>query len=1012
MQEKSTINFQNTLSIWRWVYCIAIVVTFIPFSAIATSDSTIIISADFPHFGTEKKLVQDLYFSTKQQQAGHVEFNCYRYSGTSDSIRVFGQKGVALKLKSGAGIYPISFGVNDANSFVLPTFYDILHHCGVIPAGSYKTFIVFTSDSGTVTRTVLRLQADSTLPATSSLSKQLNEAMVPPSKPNIWGRAKSTVSGAVPASKTLARNASKINRLFKSRGLTQQIEQRDNKSIVSLWYQDWFVGRYEMEAEKSAASQIQHQRDQITGNISSLAGTELESYRSLFSQVRELNKNSNQDKELKGELALSGNWSNGQPEYSAQDNNYYEVRADAAVEIMDIPVTVEGYYTTQDAHRQVKSSYARVHYDADKAKEKLMKLITGYKSQFSQTVAKGKGLDQVYGSYLGNLDGMKTRLIAEIYNEAGLPYKNGESFNTEGLQTQIESRLAAKMKDTAGLANTVTGKVDSAGRAQAIEARAVQIKDSATHLYNRAIKRYEQVKALEAKYEKYEGLLDQYKKTSYFDSALAYSKMSNLKNGDETTYKQLAKSASGLLPEGKAKSFIAGLTNLDIGIFPKYISKYTQAGQQMKGLDVGYDIGFAKVGMNVGSTEYVGRDGSLDKYTTYSGSMAFTPAPGQHASLVYYGYTPSKSMVHNDDFFKNTDIALPSFRQPVHIVSASYDGIIAKRVRVEAEAASSFRSGSGAAFNKSFDADRTAWHINAESKIPHTPLAASASYEHGGKNFQNSTLPTMIAGSELYKIGLKGDFFRSFLTAGLEYNYMQQTNLYSKGGNSRWGFDIATHSKQYPSLAFSYKPFSTFRSYSDTFAIPQRPLQGAVWTGKATYQIKRLGGKSYRFSAVLNRNSSHSDSVRYDADLLQLNAVYTTKQWMVMVSGGQSNLATNSGNPISTDTLNPAHIKTTFGMLGASYKLSKGLDVNAGFDLGFTPFGFSKWGINGGINYRMKIPLTLRASGRYSSYRLEGYSGNIGTDNYGKDMALPLQWRKLISGSLELIWQFKMKMKG
>ena len=96
-----------------------------------------------------------------------------------------------------------------------------------------------------------------------------------------------------------------------------------------------------------------------------------------------------------------------------------------------------------------------------------------------------------------------------------------------------------------------------------------------------------------------------------------------------------------------------------------------------------------------------------------------------------------------------------------------------------------------------------------------------------------------------------------------------------------------------------------------------------------------------------------------------------------------------------------------------SYSFTKSMSVNGGADIGFAPFGLSKWGLNAGLNYRMKrAPLTARVSGRYSSYRLAGYSGSISSDNnYGMDRSDPMSWRKLVSGSLELIWQFRMKMK-
>ena len=834
---------------------------------------------------------------------------------------------------------------------------------------------------------------------------------------------KTVNNAASTATKAIERNSHKLDRVLKTRGLSQQIQKTDGKEYINLYYEDWFVGRYETEAAKSISSQVASQKAQLAGGISSNTSNELTSYRSLLSQVKDLTKQKKEDKELTGQIGVTGNWSSGQPEYSAQDNNYYEIHGSLETEVMDIPVSIEGMYTTQDAHRTIKSSYVHFNYDADKAKEKLMSLISGYKSAYSNTAAKGKGLEQVYGSYLSNLKDNKGALLNGLQKETGLNNLSTNSLNTDGLQARIKAALEAKMKDAAALAANAEGTLDSTGKgkaaiakAQAAEARAKAIDDSANHIYQRALKRYEQMEALEKKIAKYEGLIDQYKNTSYFDSALAYSKVQNLKGGDQATYKQLAKSASGLLPEGKAKSFITGLTSLDAGIFPKYVSKYTIAGQQLKGLDAGYDIGFAQIGLTLGKTEYAGRDGTLDKYTTYGARALFTPLKDQKVGIIYYGYTPSRAAINSDnDFYKNIDIALPTFRSPVHIVSATYEGIIAKNVHVDGEAATSFRNGSNQTFSTGFDADRLAWHMNADGNIPKTNLALTGSYEHGGKDFQNSTLPIIIAGTDLYKVGLKGELLKGFITYGVEYNHMQQESFYSTGGNSRWGFNIATHSKQYPSLSFSYKPFETFRSAVDTLSIPQRPLLGAVWNGKASYQIKKHGGVSWRFTAVYNKSTSKSDSVRYSSDLTQVSIIYSTKTWMAMLSGGQTALS-SSGLPI--DTLNPAHIRTTFATANSSYPLSKEMNISGGTDIGFASYGLSKWGLNAGLSYRMKkAPLSIRLNGRASGYRLPGYSGTVRADGSNWDSSIgaipqqePLQWRRLYSGGIDLIWQLRMKL--
>lgn len=994
--------------------------------------------ADLPEIKTDKKLSVSLYINPVGLPADSLSLSYafYSYNPKGDSLLLCRKVCPAFELQHRVAVYQMAFpakGIDTA--WYLPVFYQVMQKTGAVPPGSYKAFVLLRRGDSLLSRNAIIYGVDSTLSLSSPVRKELSTALVPEQKTGLVAKLFSSEvetinSTTATAAKAIERSRHQLDRLMKARGLSPKIQKVGDKEYINLYYDDWFIGRYQTEAGKSISTQVASQQAQLAGGITATANTELEGYRSLLSQVNDLTRQKQEDKELRGQIGVSGSWANGQPEYSTQDNNYYELRANLETEVMDIPVGIEGYYTTQDAHRTIKSSYVRVHYDAEKAKSELLKLMGGFKQQYSNTVAKGKGLEQVYGSYLANLKDNKGALLNNLKKETGLGATDGSlgSINSEALKAKIraglEAKLAAAAKDTAVLLSTAASKLDSAGRAKALAARATadvarakQLEDSVEHLYQKAMQRYEQIQALEKKVAKYEGLLEQYKNTAYFDSALAYSKMGDLNNADAATYKQLAKRASGLLPEGKAKTFIAGLTSLDAGIFPKYVSKYTMAGQQLKGLDAGYDIGFAQVGLTVGKTEYAGRDGSLDKYTTYGARALFTPLKDQKVGLIYYGYTPSRAAISSDkDFYKNIDIALPTFRSPVHIVSATYEGTIAKNIHLDGEAATSYRNGDlHHKFSDGFDADRLAWHLNGEGNIPKTTLALTGSYEHGGKDFQNSTLPVIITGTDLYKGGIKGELFRGFLTAGVEYNHMQQANFYSVGGNNRWGFDIATHSKQYPSLALSYKPFATFRSALDTLAVPQRPLTGAVWTGKANYQIKKSGGRVWRLTAVYNKSTSRTDSVSYASDLIQLNIIYTTKKWMGMLSGGQSDLQ-SSGLP--TDSLNPAHVATTFGAGSASYSFSKGLNVSGGMDIGFAHYGLSKWGLNGGMSYRMvKVPLSIRLYGRYSAYRLPGYSGQVYSDastnssSSGNNNNLqPLEWRNLVSGGIDLSWQLKMKL--
>ena len=328
------------------------------------------------------------------------------------------------------------------------------------------------------------------------------------------------------------------------------MEKRGGKDYINLYYEDWFVGRYELDVTQPLSGQVEKQKNQLIAPVASLATNELTNYRSLFSQVKDLTKQKKEERELKGEIALSGNWANKQPEYAEQDNNYYEVQGRVETAVLDIPVSIEGYYTTQDQHRQIKGSYIRVHYDADKAKDELMQLIGGFKNQFSQTLSKGKGLEQVYGTYLNNLGGQKDQLLNEMKKETGVSDINTSQLDTNGLKQGITKALTEKLTDTAALLRQADSSgVDSSGKLRRTAADAGRIADSANRIYQKNLKRYQRLVELEQKARKYYALVEQYKNTSYFDSTLAYDQLKDLDNADAMTYKQLAGKAAKLLPE-------------------------------------------------------------------------------------------------------------------------------------------------------------------------------------------------------------------------------------------------------------------------------------------------------------------------------------------------------------------------------------------------------------------------------------------------------------------------------
>ena len=497
-----------------------------------------------------------------------------------------------------------------------------------------------------------------------------------------------------------------------------------------------------------------------------------------------------------------------------------------------------------------------------------------------------------------------------------------------------------------------------------------------------------EITALDKKIEKYQLLLAQSENTNRFDSLVGYDKTKDLSKQSDMSYRKMVKQSSDLLPDGEAKRFVTGLSSFDAGMFPKMESKYTMSGQMVKGADVGYQLGIVETAVMVGKTQYVGRDGTLDKYTCYSGRVSVKPLKGQKLSLLYYGYTVDHNMITGDAFFKDASISAPSFFQPVHIVSGKYDASISKVVNMDAEVATSFQSSDKSNLPAYTQSDKMAYHFAADGNIPTTGVTLLGSYENTGKGFVNNTLPASLSGTAQYKVGGKSSFFKSLLTLGIEYNYLIQHNYASQSSNTKWGFEGKLNFKKIPSFSFSYKPFTTFQSYNDTLNIPQRLLLGSVTTAKSTYRI-RMHEKSLNFSLVYNKSVTTMDSGKTGTQMMQFSTIYSDKIWNATANIGFTHLTGTNSLTIQTQPDN-----TKFLSLTGDYKLNPMVSISGGQDFGLTSFGFCKYGINAGTSYRPKqSPLTIRVNIRYTTYQL----------NKGDP------WKQLFSGKLDLMYRFKTK---
>jgi len=955
-------------------------------------DADLKINADPPSLDKDDHLVQDIFYTSDSNFKGFLQIACYKYSNNGDSFLIYSKKNIKASFRKGLNSQRVNFSQSDTNTFCHTKYQDIIKKTKQIPAGEYRIFVCISSPTDTLHFDFVH-EMDSTLSPHSDLYKEINSTMVPKPKKFLGIDLSKKINNGASAAALNAFNKvnKRTDRLMKAKGLTPVSYKRDGKQYTDIFYDDWFVGRYAVKKDDFGSKEFNKGKGALKIKPpTSQEGDDLDENQSAFSQMQKQKKNDKEKKEMNGEISLSTNLGSAQEPNSAVDNNYYELAARFEVPVLGMPVDFEGLYTSQDADRLVKASYFRMHYDVDKAKSALTESINKYKNKVQEEKSKGTGTEQIYQSYINNLEKQKSNLLKEAEKEKNVGSISAKDINTSEAKQEASNKAKAGADSTGGGTKDVSTKTSEAKNEES------KIKASAANKKRQAEERYKKIQALEKKIDKYKKLLAQQKNNRYFDSTLANTKLKNLEHADDKTYKQLSKGATNLLPDGQARSFLSGITHLDAGMFPKYESKYTMSGQMMKGADVGYDFGICRAGVTVGQTQYIGRDGNMDKYTCYSGSVTFNPLPKEKIGLVYYGYTPSRKMFTDDNFFKNIDIAAPSFKQPVNIISLNYAGNISKNVSMSAEAATSLRNGDSAIIKNGINSpdDNMAYSLDITGAIPQTSINIEGKYDKTGTNFENNTIPVSLAGTEQYQLASKGDFFRSFLSLGIEYDYLIQNNFAGKGSSTKWGFTMATHSKQYPSVSLSYKPFTTFRSVSDTFNIPQRPMLGSVLTSKISYQLKDKG-KSWRFMLLYNKSTSTMDTISYGSTLLQISCTYTYDKIMLTAIAGNTQMSSSVAPVITPGSVPALPGNTRFIGLNGSYMLSKQVNLSGGQDLGFTNFGLCRFAPNvGGMYQFSRIPLTLRLNLRYSSYELQEGQG----------------WQKIYSGFIDMVWSFKSKL--
>ncbi|MCW3123059.1 MAG: hypothetical protein JWQ38_2551 [Flavipsychrobacter sp.] len=392
---------------YRHMILFTLLVLYIPF--VKAQSNVFRVHADYPYIGKEDKLFLDIFYSSDTSFQGSYSFKLYKYETTADSICILSKRVKKFFFKK--GLYQIKADFSKKDSLILyyNKFYGALIRTNSLSPGFYKIFITVYNDKN-VYETIYTHTIDTSLPASSKIRHDINKRISPKYKAFLSAHTHQNAKGKRSQSSgdILSSRKSKIDKVARKNELITKYSVNKEKSRVDLFYSDWFVGRYEVNNTKQLSSQIKNQ-DESSNSDDKDISTDMDRP-SIASQYKKKNTEKKDQTETKGEIGLNTNLGKSQDPSSGVDNNYYELRGRIETPICNIPVELEGLYTSQDNHREIKSSYFKAHYDVEKMKEQLNSSMSSYNKKIAETKSKGLGMTQMYKSGISNLEGQKARL--------------------------------------------------------------------------------------------------------------------------------------------------------------------------------------------------------------------------------------------------------------------------------------------------------------------------------------------------------------------------------------------------------------------------------------------------------------------------------------------------------------------------------------------------------------------------------------------------------------------------
>lgn len=764
-------------------------------------------------------------------------------------------------------------------------------------------------------------------------------------------------------------------------GLDIKTEINGNKQKLSFYYEKEYLGYKEIDIKKEIKDYARGKLDKVKDNATNTLKDNLSDYRTLFEQYKEKKAEKMKKDGVEGSISLDNYFDSDQEEFSPNNNIYSEVYTQTKLKLLGIPFQLEGFYTTQDRNRNIKASYLRLQYDIQSSKDELEENIQQFKNDYSSKKSNLFAKKSIYGNYINKLKGSKTNLLNGLKQEINL--KELSDYNWEDL---TKNPHLFDNIDTAKLVKQLLAKaetrLDSNGKVEKNKQKILDKKAKAEERVAKVKKKIEQLKVIEEKVRKYAAMIQQMQKTMHFDSAFVMGKLNKESGMEDYSKNSLLKKSKELLPRNDFSKFTKGLKGLNIGILNQYESDYSMAGQTMRGGGIEYTIKGVDVGVSVGQTEYISRDlTNLDTYNNLMAKATYELNDKHRVKFVYFTYKPSNKLKANT-FFSSLRNNQLSFNNPTNITNIIYKGAIAKSIDYRVEVAGSYQKTTDDA-----ESEPTMKQLAYKGELAYTPskfpLGFNLEYEKVGKDFTNETLAFLRRNFETKKITTFGEFFKGYLRAKVSFQELTQNPGEEQlRKNTRWGFDLRTVSKRYPNLQLSYKPFTTFSSVYDTFAVAQRNLFGEAVRGKLSYQLKR-NGYSHRWNAVFNRNRTNVDTVDYQTDIIQAGYTLNTKGNMYMLQFGKMKMPATFSETTNTENY--------FVRGNEQFKLSNKLPIQFGQEIAWFNNNINRFGVQVGTSYKLKNkPLSIRLQFRYLTYR---NTENLMQNIYGTMLGLTYDFR-------------------